>query len=80
MLTVRQIASALFVCPKDCVQPTCLIGENPIKRVDKYEILNEIKDKLDLAELPRKIETFDISNISGTNIVARNVCNCRPVK
>ena len=50
------------------------------KQEDKYQILNEIKDKLDLDELPRKIETFDISNISGTNIVARNVCNCRPVK
>lgn len=50
------------------------------KQEDKYEILNEIKEKLELTELPRKIETFDISNISGTNIVARNVRACRPVK
>lgn len=44
------------------------------KQEDKYELLEEIKEKLELDFLPRKIETFDISNISGTNIVARNVC------
>ena len=37
---------------------------------DKYEILKELKEKLNLSKLPMKIETFDISNISGTNIVA----------
>ena len=37
---------------------------------DKYEVLNELKEKLDLEKFPNKIETFDISNISGTNIVA----------
>ena len=36
----------------------------------KLNILNELKEKLNLNEIPRKIETFDISNISGTNIVA----------
>ncbi|MCI8392497.1 MAG: hypothetical protein HFJ24_05120 [Clostridia bacterium] len=41
------------------------------KQEDKYEILKEFKEKLDLEKLPLKIETFDISNISGTNIVAR---------
>lgn len=45
------------------------------KMEDKYEILNEIKEKLNLEKLPKKIETFDISNISGTNIVARNGSN-----
>ena len=44
------------------------------KTEDKYEILSELKEKLNLDKFPRKIETFDISNISGTNIVARNVC------
>ncbi|MBR3151991.1 MAG: excinuclease ABC subunit UvrC [Clostridia bacterium] len=44
------------------------------KSKDKFEILNELKDVLGLEKLPRKIESFDISNISGTNIVARNVC------
>ena len=44
------------------------------KSQDKYEILSEIKEKLGLEKLPKKIETFDISNISGTNIVARYVC------
>lgn len=44
------------------------------KLEDKYEILSELKEKLGLENLPKKIETFDISNISGTNIVARNVC------
>lgn len=37
---------------------------------DKYEILSELKEILNLDKFPNKIETFDISNISGTNIVA----------
>ena len=37
---------------------------------DKYEILNELKEILHLDKFPNKIETFDISNISGTNMVA----------
>lgn len=37
---------------------------------DKYEILSELKQILNLEKLPNKIETYDISNISGTNIVA----------
>jgi len=37
---------------------------------DKYEILSELKEILCLDKFPNKIETFDISNISGTNIVA----------
>lgn len=40
------------------------------KSKDKYEILNELKKVLDLPGLPHKIESFDISNISGTYIVA----------
>ena len=37
---------------------------------DKYSILNELKELLNLEKLPRKIECYDISNLSGTNIVA----------
>ena len=37
---------------------------------DKEDILLELKNVLNLDKLPRKIECFDISNISGTNIVA----------
>ena len=37
---------------------------------DKYNLLNELKDLLNLDKLPRKIESYDISNLSGTNIVA----------
>lgn len=37
---------------------------------DKYNIMNELQYVLKMNKLPRKIETFDISNISGTNIVA----------
>ena len=37
---------------------------------EKYSYLNEIKEILNLEVLPRKIETYDISNLSGTNIVA----------
>ena len=40
------------------------------KSKDKFEILNELKEKLNLEVLPHKIESFDISNISGTYIVA----------
>ena len=37
---------------------------------DKSEILVELKEVLGLDKLPRKIETYDISNISGEYIVA----------
>lgn len=40
------------------------------KMQDKTEILTELRDVLDLDVLPLKIESFDISNISGTFIVA----------
>lgn len=42
--------------------------ENKIK--DKTEILSELRDILELETLPLKIESFDISNISGNFIVA----------
>ena len=37
---------------------------------DKFNVLNELKDILQLPKLPRKIESYDISNISGTFVVA----------
>ncbi len=40
------------------------------KEKDRNEILNELKTLLELEKLPRKIECYDISNLSGTNIVA----------
>ena len=40
------------------------------KERDRTEILLEIKNVLGLEKLPRKIETFDISNISGEYMVA----------
>jgi len=40
------------------------------KSKDKFEILRELKEVLNLEKLPYKIESFDISNISGTHIVA----------
>ena len=42
--------------------------ENKVK--DKTEILIELRDVLELDDLPIKIESFDISNISGDFIVA----------
>ena len=42
--------------------------ENKLK--DKTDILLELKEKLNLSKMPRKIESFDISNISGQFIVA----------
>ena len=40
------------------------------KEKDKSEILVELKDVLKMDKLPRKIETYDISNISGEFMVA----------
>ena len=40
------------------------------KEKDKSKILFELKEVLNLDELPRKIETYDISNISGEYVVA----------
>lgn len=40
------------------------------KEKDKSEIMMELKQVLKLDKLPRKIETFDISNISGEFMVA----------
>lgn len=40
------------------------------KQKGKYDILQELKEKLELQKLPNKIESFDISNISGSYIVA----------
>lgn len=37
---------------------------------EKYNILAEFKEVLHLDKLPRKIECYDISNLSGTNMVA----------
>lgn len=42
--------------------------ENKIK--DKTDILIELRDVLELDDIPFKIESFDISNISGSFIVA----------
>lgn len=42
--------------------------ENKAKQ--KYSVLDELKHVLKLEKMPRKIECYDISNISGTNIVA----------
>ncbi len=40
------------------------------KEKDKKEILLELKKTLNLNKLPRKIETYDISNLSGEYMVA----------
>lgn len=40
----------------------------------KSDLLQDLQRKLNLKNLPRKIESFDISNLSGQFIVARNVC------
>lgn len=40
------------------------------KEKDKNTILMELKEVLKIEKLPRKIECYDISNLSGTNMVA----------
>lgn len=58
-----------------------LAEENALIRLDevltekkKYEvILNELKDMIGLQQLPKRIEAFDISNISGSEAVGSMV-------
>ena len=40
------------------------------KEKDKYSVVTELKEVLNMEKLPRKIECYDISNISGTYMVA----------
>lgn len=40
------------------------------KSQEKQDILEELKEKLGFTDYPRKIETFDISNLSGSFMVA----------
>lgn len=40
------------------------------KEKEKYSIVNELKNTLKLDKLPRKIEGYDISNLSGQFVVA----------
>ena len=40
------------------------------KNKEKYNVLAELKEVLRIDKLPRKIECYDISNLSGTNMVA----------
>lgn len=40
------------------------------KEKDKYNILLELKETLNLKKIPQKIESYDISNINGSFIVA----------
>ena len=40
------------------------------KNREKYNVLAELKEVLKMDKLPRRIECFDISNLSGTNMVA----------
>ena len=35
-----------------------------------FSTVDELKELLNLEKLPRKIECYDISNLSGTNMVA----------
>ena len=40
------------------------------KEKDKFKLLKELQEVLGLEKMPRQIESFDISNLSGTNMVA----------
>lgn len=44
--------------------------ENKTDIVENENVLLELKQVLDLEKLPKRIESYDISNISGTNTVA----------
>lgn len=47
------------------------------KSKDKFDVLMELKEVLKMDKMPRKIETFDISNISRNKYGCRNVCITR---
>lgn len=47
------------------------------KSKDKFDVLMELKEVLKMDKMPRKIETFDISNISRNKYGCRNVCVTR---
>ena len=47
------------------------------KTKEKQDLVLGLKQALNLEKLPRKIECFDISNLSGDYMVARYVCCCR---
>ncbi|MCI8352408.1 MAG: excinuclease ABC subunit UvrC [Clostridia bacterium] len=47
------------------------------KSKDKYDTLMELKEVLKMDKMPRKIETFDISNISRNQYGCWNVCIAR---
>lgn len=47
------------------------------KSKDKFDILMELKEVLKMDKMPRKIETFDISNISRNKYGCWNVCIAR---
>lgn len=44
--------------------------EKEVQRREVEEALVELRDELDLADLPRRIECFDISNLQGSESVA----------
>lgn len=56
--------------------------ENKTDIVENENVLLELKQVLDLNKLPKRIESYDISNISGTNTVAGIVAfeNGKPKK
>lgn len=48
--------------------------QNKTDAIENEGLLVELMKLLDLDELPKRIESYDISNISGTDIVARSCC------
>ncbi len=82
-LSQRKEKRVHIIVPKRGHKPSLikLAEENALIRLNeiltekkKYElILNELKDMIGLQQLPRRIEAFDISNISGSEAVGSMV-------
>ncbi|NQT91556.1 MAG: excinuclease ABC subunit UvrC, partial [Lentisphaerae bacterium] len=57
------------------VKQNARVSSTPeMKRMRAIEGIRELKTVLDLPKIPRTIEAFDVSNISGTYAVASMVC------
>ncbi len=50
------------------------VTEKKRQNVQMEEVLEKVQQTLHLKRVPQTVEAFDISNISGTNIVASMVC------
>ena len=72
-LTVPQRGAKKALLDMACANARELLASNRKKEEQKTASLQTLQDKLSLTRLPRRIECYDISNISGKNAVGSMV-------